>query len=93
MHESPNPQPYGQRSPDRTTGRQATPAEALTISAVVAELRKGLRAHDIRARDVVGRSTHGAAPTFEVAGMSLGDAAVLALVLNEAAAGGSSRHG
>lgn len=95
MHETPNPQPYGQRSPDGRAGRpgHGTPAEALTISAVVAELRRGLRAHDIRARDVIGRSTHGEGPAFEVAGMSLGDAAMLALVLNEAAASRSSGRG
>ncbi|MDJ1137766.1 hypothetical protein [Streptomyces iconiensis] len=56
----------------------------MTISAVVAELHKGLRAHDIRARGVTGRA-HRESPGVDVIGLSLGDAAVLALVLNESA--------
>ncbi|MDJ1134129.1 hypothetical protein [Streptomyces iconiensis] len=62
-------------------------ATELALSAVVAELRKGLRAHDIRARDVVSRTAHQGRSGVDVRGMSLGDAAVLAVVLNESAPG------
>ena len=57
----------------------------LALAAVVAELREGLRAHDIRARDVGGTATVGHPARVDVSGLSLGDAAVLALVLNESA--------
>lgn len=56
----------------------------IAVAAVVAELRKGLRVHDIRAGEVRGRASADP-PTVDLSDIPLGDAAVLAYVLNASA--------
>lgn len=78
MNENPNP-------PWHTPSYPA--ATAHTVAAVLAELRKGLRAHAIRAGEVACRTVRPGVSVIDVSGMSVGDAAVLAVALNEAAPG------
>ena len=78
MNENPNP--------PRHTPSCAGPS-APTIAAVLTELRNGLRAHAIRAGEVACRTVRPGVPVIDVGGMSVGDAAVLAVALNESAPG------
>lgn len=81
-------------APERSSsGRAADREGGGSVAAVVERVREGLRAHDIRAADVVGTVVGENSVTVDVVGVPLGDAAVLALVLNEAVARESSGDG
>lgn len=82
MNENSNPPGNRPGSPASECG-----ATALVLSVVVAELREGLRAHAIRAGEVACRTVRPGVSVIDVSGMSVGDAAVLAVALNESAPG------
>lgn len=67
-----------------TSPRVPPTGGGIAVAAVVAELRRGLGAHDIRAGGVSGRAS-GDPPTVDLSDIPLGDAAVLAYVLNASA--------